>query len=287
MPFDDDDEIDLRGLVAQLDYASGFGLRAVGFGFGSEIGRLTEAELWTATREVVRHAGRSTDVMATVGAGSGRATIRQAEAACEAGADIIMVRPPPGSPDPELAFECIAHVARIVDRPLVVQDAPTMTGVAMSVPFLTRLVEEIPTLVALKIEPLQATQKIGEVAAVLGDEVSILGGSGGMDFIHELRRGAHGTVPFVALSDMFVEVYRLHVGGDVEGARRLFFRHVPFLAFCIRSMDTALFSFKELLRRDGVFSSNRLRRPHEPIDPQFAVELDLMIADLDCGDGER
>lgn len=280
MPFDADEEIAHEELVAQLDYVAEFGPRAVGFGFGSEIGRLTEAELWTATRTVVEHPGRTIEVMATVGAGSVRATLRHAEAARDSGVDIVMVRPPAGSGDLDTAFECISLVARMVDRPLVVQDAPTMTGVHMPPAFLQRLVEEIPGIVALKIEPLQATQKIGEVAALLGGEVSILGGSGGVDFIHELRRGSNGTVPFVALADTFVEVQARFLAGNEPGARELFFRHTPLLGLCLRSMDTALFAFKELLRRDGVFSSARLRRPHETLDPQFLTEFDLALDDL-------
>jgi 4-hydroxy-tetrahydrodipicolinate synthase len=280
MPFDAAEEIAHGELVAELDYVADVGVRAVGFGFGSEIGRLTESELWAATRTVVERPGRTVDVMATVGAGSLRATLRQAEAARETGVDIVMIRPPAGSSDLDTAFECISLVARTIDRPLVVQDAPTMTGVHMPPAFLQRLVAEIPEIVALKIEPLQATQKIGEVAALLGNEVSILGGSGGADFIHELRRGANGTVPFVALSGSFVEVQARFLAGDEAGARDLFFRHTPLLGLCLRSMDTALFAFKELLRRDGVFSSARLRRPHEPIDPQFLTEFDLALNEL-------
>lgn len=277
MPFDDNEEIDVDGLTGQIDYAADFGLRALGFGFGSEIGRLTEHELWTATRAVVGRSRGKIDVMATVGGGSLVATIRQAEAAVDAGADVIMMRPPPGSADLDTAFECIQRVAQIVGRPLVVQDAPTMTGVNMPPTFLARLVEEIPQIVALKIEPLQATQKIGEVAALLGNEVSILGGSGGTDFVHELRRGSHGTVPFVALSEAFVDVQRAFESGDEAGARRLFHTLTPVLAVCLRSMDTAIFGFKEILRRDGVFASSRLRRPHEAIDPQFLPELELAL----------
>jgi 4-hydroxy-tetrahydrodipicolinate synthase len=277
MPFDDREEIDIDDLTQQIEYVADFGLRAVGFGFGSEIGRLTESELWTATRAVVQRSRGAIDVMATVGGGSLVATIRQAEAAVDAGADVIMMRPPPGSADLETAFECIQRVAGIVDRPLVVQDAPTMTGVHMPAAFLARLVEQIPQIVALKIEPLQATQKIGEVAALLGSEVSILGGSGGTDFVHELRRGSHGTVPFVALSDVFVEVQRIFELGDESEARRLFHTLTPVIAVCLRSMDTAIFGFKEMLRRDGVFSSSRLRRPHEALDPQFLPELELAL----------
>lgn len=64
---------------------------------------------------------------------------------------------------------------------------------------------------------MRATEKIGEVAALVGDEGTILVGSGGTDFVHERRRGSHATNPFRALSDTFVRVHRLFLAGDEAG----------------------------------------------------------------------
>ena len=65
-----------------------------------------------------------------------------------------------------------------------------------------------------------------------------LGGAGGIDFWHELERGADGTVPGVAMAELFPAVHALHEAGDRDAARTLFNRHLPLIALATRDMDT-------------------------------------------------
>ncbi len=280
MPFDDDEEIDHEGLRNQVDFLEGTGVRAVGFGFGSEIPKLTEGELFDAMRAVTTYASGRSEVMGTVGGASVVALLKQADLVRDSGVDVLMMRPPTGATSLEMVSGCCAEVARRTGLPLVIQDAPGMTGVQMPPAFLARLVEDVPEIIALKIETPQATRKIGEVAGLLGDEVSILGGSGGVDFVHELRRGGHGTVPFVAWAEMFVRVQSLYQDDRIPEARELFYRYLPLLSLALRSMDVAFFVFKELLRREGILASAKLRSPHEAIDEELLAELDLGLTEL-------
>jgi hypothetical protein len=85
---------------------------------------------------------------------------------------------------------------------------------------------------------------------------------------------------------MFVEVHRRYTSGDVVGARNLFARYVPTLVLALRSIDIALWTAKELLRRRGVLSEAHLRAPCEVVDAGFVAELDASLADLERW-GER
>src|SRR5690606_34836854 len=107
------------------------------------------------------------------------------------------------------------------------------------------------------------------LAQALGDRVSVLGGFGGIDFINELERGASGTVPFVAFSRESVEMQREFDSGAVTAARDRLAHYIPILVLAWRSMDTALWTFKELLRRKGVLSAAYLRAPSEVMDSTF------------------
>jgi 2-keto-3-deoxy-L-arabinonate dehydratase len=279
MPFTSNGDIVVDGLHRQIDFLENTGVRAVGFGFGSEITRLTESEVLSVLESTKRYAAGRVDVMATIGGGSVRAIERLAADSANAGADILMVRPAGGTPG--IVAESIQRVHRTTGCPVVVQDAPQMTGVQLSAEAMAAAVAGCEGVAALKIESPNSAPKIGQLVDELGAEVSILGGAGGLDFVNELARGAHGTVPFVALAPMFVHVQRLFTAGDVVEARDTFAIYVPFLTLALRSIDTALWTFKELLRRKGVLAAAHLREPSETVADGFLAELDRALADIE------
>ena len=227
MPFTADGDIAVDGLHRQVDFLDGSGVRAVGFGFGSEITRLTEGEALRALASVTEYAAGRLEVMATVGGGSERAVEAVAADAAGVGADILMVRPPGGSP--ESVAKLIGRIHAATGCPIVVQDAPQMTGVQLSPQAMAAIVADVEGVCALKIEAPNSAPKIGHLANMLGGDVSILGGAGGLDFVNELGRGAHGTVPFVAFAPMFVEVQRRLAAGESDAGRDLFAVFVPCL----------------------------------------------------------
>lgn len=281
MPFDDDEDVIHAELLRQVDFLVDRGVRAVGFGFGSEITRLTEAELDDALRAVTHHAGGRIEVMATVGGGSIRVAVEVARSAARSGADVLMVRPPAGGTVADIAVCC----TRIVDAtglPIVLQDAPDMTRVEMSAEGMAELVDRVPGIRAIKVENSQPAATIARLREVLGAEVTLLGGAGGIDFLNELDQGADGTVPFVALADVFVRIQGLHQAGRRDDAQALFDRLLPVIGVALVSIDTALWTFKELLRRRGVMTRGvRLRRPCEEIPATVTAELDRLQGLID------
>jgi 4-hydroxy-tetrahydrodipicolinate synthase len=285
MPFLPDDSIDLDSLVAEAEFLVETGVDGLGFGYGSEIVRLTDAERDEALATVARAIGKRLPLIAATGANSTRAAVRRAEAARAAGADVLMITPPaaPSLPPDDL----LTHYATIAERvalPIIVQDAPGMTGVTMSPDLLGRLASEIERIVAVKVEAMPPAPKVSAVVARVGASATVLGGAGGVDFVHELARGARGTIPGAALPELFVAVWREFQAGQLAAARRRFNRFLPLLALSARTSDTFLFTQKEILRRRGVLPSARLRSPAERIDAAFVGELDAMLEELGIAD---
>ena len=97
MPFDADGGIDAGDLRREVDFLAGFEIPAFGFGFGSEVTRLTDAERDDAVRIAAAHLAGRRPLLAGVSGGSVRAVIARAEATAEAGADILMVNAPQGA----------------------------------------------------------------------------------------------------------------------------------------------------------------------------------------------
>jgi 4-hydroxy-tetrahydrodipicolinate synthase len=282
MPFGDDEVIDVADLTTQIDFLVGLGVQGVGFGFGSEIFRLTEGERDEAVAVAARHIAGRLPVVVGVGANSTWAAIRRAEAARDAGADVLMVTPPAiVQPSAEEIFAYYARIARAVALPIIVQDAPGMVGTQMSPVLLARLAQEIERIVAIKVEALPTAPKVGAVVTLVGDAASVLGGAGGLDFFHELERGASGTIPGAAFPEVFVRVWELHRGGQRDEARRLFNRYLPLLSLSSRDLDTFLVVQKEILRRGNILRTARLRSPCAPPDALLLAELDALLSELD------
>lgn len=84
-------------------------------------------------------------------------------------------------------------------------------------------------------------------------------------------------MPGPAHPELFAALGRLHQGGRRPAAFGVLARVMPLLELCKRDMDTFLFVQKHVLRRRGVLSTSVLRRPHRPLDPRLAPEIDELV----------
>ena len=281
-PFDEDDRLDLLGLARVGDYTIGLGVQGIGIGLASEYLALTDAECIEVARTLVEVAGGRVPVMMSCGRPSTAATIDLARAVATVGVDALMVLPPyvqqPG------AAGLVAHyraVADAVPTPIVVQDAPQMSGVSLDAALLAGLVHEVPAIRYLKIEALPSAPKIAELARLLaGDpkgEGALMGGAGGLHLVDELRRGARATMPGCAYADIFVHVWTAYTAGDTAMARAMLHRALPLLLHAGQSFSAFVGTQKEWLRRAGVIGSARLRAPAAPLPAEVYVEFEELL----------
>jgi 4-hydroxy-tetrahydrodipicolinate synthase len=262
LPFDEDGGVDTASLERELDFLIELGVTWLAFGFGSEVFRLTESELDDVVAFTVRHCRDRAGVIVSVRAGSAPAAARRAEAAAVAGAKGVMLPMPPFATVPQHELvDLYRGVADASGLGIVVQDAPAMSGAEFSLPTLAAIVEEVPGVLALKIETSASAEKMSRLLEQLPDGVSVLGGNGGLDLYRELERGAAGTMPSAALADVFIEICRRYADGEHEQARDLHATLLPLLILGQRDLDTFLYVEKEALRRRGIIDSSRLRTP--------------------------
>ncbi len=281
-PYDGHDRIAYEDVGRQVDHLATLPVTAIGVGFGSDIARLTDRERDDLVSVVAATARGRKPVMAAVNGNATRAIVDRATLMLRAGATVLMVTPPGAvsSPTTDAIVEAYAAVARETEAAIVVQDAPGFTGTAMSPELLARIAREVPGVVAVKIEATPPAPKVGRVAALDHGSAAVLGGAGGIDFWHELGRGADGTVPGVAMAELFLAVQAHHDAGEGDLARRLFNRHLPLIALAVRDMDTLFAVQHQLLSRRGITSRTGLRSPFAA-DPGLAAEVDTLMADLD------
>jgi 4-hydroxy-tetrahydrodipicolinate synthase len=284
-PYDAKGRIAFDDVGAEVDHLARLDVAVAGIGFGSDILRLTERERDELVRRVAAQAAGRLAVLASTGANSTAAAIERAQAAADAGADILMVIPP-GSVSMAGEHDIVEYYGGIEEAtgmPLVVQDAPGLTGTTMSAQLLARISVEVPNVVALKVEATPSAPKIGELAGLEHGSAGILGGAGGIDFYHELARGADGTVPGVAFTELFIEVER-RFRDDRAGARELFDHFLPLVALSNRDGPAFYRTQLEMFHRRGIVVETHLRDPARE-DARLLSELDELLEALAMPDG--
>jgi dihydrodipicolinate synthase/N-acetylneuraminate lyase len=270
-PFDEDsriDEEDLERLIEHLIAAGVHGLAAVGG--ASECHKMPAAErMWLAERTMQYARGRVPTIVGTSAANTAEsvALSRHAESI---GARAVFLTPPlfGAVTDAALAHH-FGAVARAVAIPVMVQDAL----VSLSPPQIARLAEASGNIRYVKEEaPRETGHRISALKNLIPG-VKIL--SGGGHLLDDLARGAQGAIPgSVGVADL-CRAYECAVAGD-DGAARAAFDHFTPLSFWRQQFP--LLGAKEVLRRNGVFKTARLREPcDERMDEHDHGELSRLM----------
>jgi 4-hydroxy-tetrahydrodipicolinate synthase len=261
-PFLDDGRIDEDGLARQCDDLIAQGVHSLAaLAIASEGYKLHDHERQRVTQIVIEAAaGRVPVVIAADHSGTDVA-VERARVAAEAGADAIMVLPPYFiKPDADSLARYYARLAAL-GVPIIVQDAPQLTGVTMSAPFLVGIHQQHPTISHVKLEGTPAGPKTSDLLALSSGSLDVLAGWGGLSFWDGLERGACGCMPAPNFGPALARVYDLYTSGAKGQAWAAFNAVVPFITWSMQSVDLSVWTAKESYRRRGIFQSAYQRDP--------------------------
>jgi 2-keto-3-deoxy-L-arabinonate dehydratase len=278
-PFNDDGSLDLPGLEREIDWVLAEGAAGVAcLAIASEGYKLTESERDEVVRTTVRQAAGRVPVVASADGPGEEPAIDRARRAAQLGADALMVLPPYFvKPGPDALVSYYSRIADAAQVPIMLQDAPQLTGVAMSAALWARMAETIPGLRYVKAEGTPQGGTISETRRLVGDRLGIFCGWGGLSLLDSLERGAVGNMPAPNFTRYFTDVQRLWEAGEREAAEGLFDSGLPFVLWTMQSIDHSVASAKEELRRRGVIASARLRQPATLLDEIARGQLTRFI----------
>jgi len=278
-PFTNDNEVDLDSLAWEVEWVLAEGAAGVAaLAIASEGYKLTEPERDAVTRQVVSTvAGRVPVVISADGAGTAVAVERAVRAAA-LGADALMVLPPYFvKPDGAALVDYYTRIGRTVSIPVVVQDAPQLTGVAMSPPLWASLARDVETIHYVKAEGTPQGKTLTETLALGEGRLQVFCGWGGLGMIDAMERGAAGSMPAPNFTRLFAEVQALHEAGEPAAAARRFADELPFVLWAMQSIDFSVTAAKRELHRRGVFTTANLRQPAAALDDISLRQLDAFI----------
>src|ERR671913_511287 len=181
-PFADDGSLDLESLEREIDWVLAEGAGGVAcVAIASEGYKLTEPERDAVIATTVRRVdGRAPVVASADGPGEEPATDR-ARRAASLGADALMVLPSYFvKPGPDALVSYYARIAEASSLPIMLQDAPQLTGVSMSPSLWARMAEATSGLRYITAEGTPQGPTISETLRLCGDQVAIFCGWGGL-----------------------------------------------------------------------------------------------------------
>jgi 4-hydroxy-tetrahydrodipicolinate synthase len=170
-----------------------------------------------------------------------------------------MVLPPPHA-------NLVRHVAALADAglPILVQDAPQVTGVRLDADELVGLRDAVPAVRAVKVEGPAAGPKISELVAA---GLQVVAGWGGLNYPEALRRGAGGLMPGCDLAAAFAALQAAWRAGHQDEADERYAALLPYLAYQAQSLELLVLAAKRELVRRGIFGTDRMRDPAATLDP--------------------
>jgi 4-hydroxy-tetrahydrodipicolinate synthase len=285
-PFADDGSLDLQSLEREIEWVLTEGASGVAcVAIASEGYKLTETERDAVIATTVRHVDGRVPVVASADGPGEEPAIDRARRAAALGADALMVLPSYFvKPGPDALVSYYTRIAEASGVPIMLQDAPQLTGVSMSPALWARMAEATPGLRYVKAEGTPQGPTISETLRLCGDRIGVFCGWGGLSLLDALGRGAVGNMPAPNFTRFFADVQRLWEEGDRNRAEELFDRGVPFVMWTMQSIDHSVTSAKIELHRRGVIASARLRQPALILDDvalsQLARFLDRRLADI-------
>ena len=272
--FADDGALDLESQANLIEYLLKQGAHGLGlFGNASEGYTLTESERRELLRLAVRQVnGRVPLVVSSGHTGTYAATEASREAEAE-GASALMVLPPYYmKTDGDGLLRYFGTVSDAVSIPIMVQDAPLMTQVAMPVPLLARMQREIENVRLVKVEAPPTAPKTSEVLRASEGKLIVFGGLNCQFLYEELVRGAIGAMPNSDITTIYVRIWDYFHAGDKAGAWRLFVHALPLMRFGLQP-GLGVSAAKHNLHAAGVIRSAAVRHPTNSLTTESYNEL--------------
>ena len=275
-PFHGDGTIDEESLARLIDFNIAAGVHGLGVALGSEVFKFNEAERAQITRATVKAVNGRVPVIINSGATGTDLAVFYSKAAEAAGADALMVIPPSFMPvSSDEIFEYYKAIDAAVGIPIFLQDVPQGP---ISPALALRIADACRNVTYIKVETLPVTAKVQAMSEGAGDRLTIFGGAGGSYFIEEMRRGAHGTMPFCSQPDDFVAVWDAYQKGDEKSARERFDATIMAVNRLGNQGGDIFYAIhKQLLVRRGIIRNALVRSPTTAIDPITQREIDELL----------
>ena len=228
---------------------------------------ITDEERKLLTRLCIEHIDGRVPTIVTVSHFSTKIVLDRVNLVKSLGGNIVMMMPPyhgallKGNADQ--TFEQFSQVSNI-GLPIMIQDAP-LSGVDLSVPLLSKMINEIENLTCFKIESAQAAVKIKSLINNCRDNLDApFDGEESITLLADLNAGVSGTMSSALLPEKIGPVVRAYLEGNTNQAEDLYNNILPLINF--ENRQCGFRGTKTIMKEGGVINSAFCRHPFKPLD---------------------
>ena len=250
--FDQDGRPQRAPIAAQVEAAVRHGAHGVAIlGIATETNKLNIRERRRIMEWTAEALNRRLPLAVTIAEPSVHGQIGFARVAKDAGADWVILQPPPVAGLPEIEYlRFFGAVADGTDLPVAIQNAAQFLGIGLSNAGLKTLNRNHPNVCLLKGEA--PAHVIERLIADTDGAFRVFNGRGGMELPDNLRGGCVGMIPAPECFDVQVRIYELMRAGqpaDEAEAERLYREILPLIVFMMSSIDTFICYGKRITAR--------------------------------------
>lgn len=273
-PFNSDNKIDLDSLRRYIDHSiscgvSGFLVPAM----AAEVNKLSFEERRIMVETVLDQVNGKIPVIGGASSLDTQGMLKNAKMLNELGCDGILVSVP--YKDKKSYKKTIYLIAETNPGFLMIQDWE-FNGFGIPLDIIVELFDEIDIFKHLKVEVVPAGLKYSQVIKATKGKLIVSGGWASSQMIEGLDRGVNAFMSTI-LPDLYAQIYQLHLKGERETARKLFYKLVPILAFSHQHIDISIHFNKRMLFRQGIYSTPNVREPIITFDTYHLKIADELI----------
>ncbi len=218
--------------------------------FASEYASLSYEER-IAGMELIASAGKrlAPAVVLGVQAGDVETATKYAKHAARVGADAVVALPPTGETSQDRILDYYRRIGEASPLPLFAQTIGNM-----SVEFVLKMAERIPTFRYVKDEAGQTLPRLSQFAK--SGSLNAFTGAHGKTLLDELERGSAGSMPAASFADLYVAAWNAWNRGDRKRAAAMFAKTSLLVA---EVQVYGIESLKYILHLRGVFPTYHMR----------------------------
>ena len=168
-----------------------------------------------------------------------------------------------------------------VGIPIMIQDAP-LSGIELTVPLLTKMINEIEFLTCFKIESAQAASKIRALIKNCESKLDApFDGEESITLYADLEAGISGSMSSALLPEKITPVIDHYLSNEKDKAEEIYNHILPLINF--ENRQCGFRGTKTVMKEGGVIKSDFCRHPIKPLDQDtrnllinFAKKYDLL-----------
>jgi len=266
----DGSAVDTESLARQVRHYESIGATGLTvLGVFGEAARLTPAERRTVVETVVASSSELPLVIGITALKLDEVVAEATNVLPAVGSRLAGLMIQVNSGDPNALSNHLDEVAERIERPIVVQDYPVITGIRISTADLVAAVRTAPSVVAVKSESSPSPPAVAELVA--GLDVPIFGGLGGTCLLDELAVGAAGAMTGFSVPEGLLACAGAYRSGGFEAAREVWRDYLPLVNFEFQA-GIALGLRKRSLVLRGLIAYDAVRPP-AVVPPESMLRL--------------